>query len=134
MLSISGLSVGFSGKDLFNNVSFLINKNDRIGLVGKNGAGKSTLLKILAGLQEPEEGEIAKPNDFTLGYLPQEMDHQGGKTVFQEALTAFAEIQALEAEAHRISDELTIRKDTHSDEYMDLITQMNEANERFDML
>ncbi len=83
MISVNRLSVQFGGSDLFDDVSFLVNSRDRIGLTGKNGAGKSTMLKILAGEQKPSEGEIAIQNDCTLGYLPQEMKHNVGKTVFE---------------------------------------------------
>lgn len=134
MLAVSHLSIQFSGNFLFNDISFLINKNDRIGLVGKNGAGKSTLLKIMAGLQEPEEGEIFKPNDMTIGYLPQEMEHQGGKTVFEEGLTAFDKVLKLQDEVNRLTHEVSTSTDVHSPEYLTLITKMNEANEAFSML
>jgi ATP-binding cassette subfamily F protein 3 len=133
MLSISHLSIQFSGHFLFDDVSFLIQKNDRIGLVGKNGAGKSTLLKILAGKRIPESGSIAKPNDFTLGYLPQEMDHQGGKTVFDETLTAFAPLLKLQADIERMTDEMTHHADPSSDDFMDLLHRLHDAQEKFGM-
>ncbi len=133
MLSISHLSIQFGGKFLFDDVSFLINKTDRIGLVGKNGAGKSTLLKILAGRQIPENGDIAKPSDFTLGYLPQEMNHQGGKTVFEETLTAFAPLLKIKADIERMTEEMTNHADPSSDEFMDLLTKLHDAQEKFGM-
>ncbi|RYD81825.1 MAG: ABC transporter ATP-binding protein [Sphingobacteriales bacterium] len=133
MLSISHLSIQFGGKFLFDDVSFLINKTDRIGLVGKNGAGKSTLLKILAGRQIPESGDIARPSDFTLGYLPQEMNHQGGKTVFEETLTAFASLLKLQEDIERMTDEMTHHADPSSDEFMDLLTHLHDAQEKFGM-
>ena len=133
MISVSHLSIQFSGFYLFNDVSFLVQKVDRIGLTGKNGAGKSTLLKILAGQQEPEKGEIARPNDLTLGYLPQEMMHLDGKNVFEETLSAFEDILKLELEVHRISDEMGSRTDIESKEYHDLMVAFNDANEQFAM-
>jgi ATP-binding cassette, subfamily F, member 3 len=135
MLSVSHLSIQFSGHFLFNDISFLITKTDHVGLVGKNGAGKSTLLKILAGIQQPEKGDVSKPNDFTIGYLPQEMEHQGGKTVFEEALTAFERLQQLDKEIHRIGDEVShYTGDTHSEHFMDLLTHLHDYQEKFGLL
>jgi len=135
MLSVSHLSIQFTGNYLFNDISFLITKNDHIGLVGKNGAGKSTLLKILSGLQSPEKGDVSKPNDFSIGYLPQEMEHQAGRTVFEEALTAFAYLQELDAKIHKISDEVShYTGDTHSDHFMELITHLHEYQEKFGLM
>src|ERR1017187_9633869 len=135
MLSVSHLSIAFSGRYLFNDISFLITKNDHIGLVGKNGAGKSTLLKILSGLQQPEKGDVAKPNDFAIGYLPQEMEHRDGKSVFEETLTAFDKLQELEASIKHLTDEVTNYKgDTHSDHFMEMITHLHEFQEKFGLL
>ena len=134
MISIAKLSVHYSARYLFKEISFLINHNDHIGLTGKNGAGKSTLLKIISGLQEPDEGEIAKPNGLTVGYLPQEMEHQGGKTVFEEALTAFGELLELQNKINHLTDEVSHRTDTHTDAYMDLLNDMHDASERFSMM
>src|SRR5215204_7327238 len=106
MISVNGVTVSFGGYNLFDNVSFLINAKDRIGLAGKNGAGKSTMLKLLAGEQNPTKGEISKPNDFRIGYLPQDMIHQQGRTVFEETATAFEEIQKLEARLATVTHEL----------------------------
>ncbi len=134
MLSIAKLSIHFAARYLFKEISFLITPSDHIGLVGKNGAGKSTLLKIIAGLQAPDEGDVAKPSDCTIGYLPQEMEHQGGKTVFEEALTAFSELLDLQAKIDKLTDEVSHRTDTHTDDYMDLLNHMHDASERFSML
>jgi len=119
---------------LYEEISFLINQKDRIGLAGKNGAGKSTLLKILYGEMRPDSGEIAKPAGVTLGYLPQDMVHNLGKTVFDETATAFGEIKSLEKKLAEISHQLETRTDYESDAYMKLITDMNDANERLDLL
>jgi ATP-binding cassette subfamily F protein 3 len=134
MISVNGLSVGFGGSFLFEDISFLINQKDRVGLAGKNGAGKSTLLKILAGLQKPQKGEVSKPNECTIGYLPQDMVHNLGKTVFDEAATAFEEVKKLEAAIVDITHQLETRTDYESDGYMDLITHLNEAHERLDLI
>jgi ATP-binding cassette subfamily F protein 3 len=134
MLSVSHLSVHFSGRYLFDDISFLVNKSDRIGLTGKNGAGKSTLLKIIAGLQSPEEGEIARPSDFTIGYLPQEMDHQGGKSVFDEALNAFRPLLDMQDEIHSLENSISSATDTHTDEFMDQLTRLHELQEKFGLL
>jgi ATP-binding cassette subfamily F protein 3 len=101
MLSVSNITVEFGGYTLFSDISFLINKGDRIGLVGKNGAGKSTMLKIISGVQKPSNGSVAMQNNLAVGYLPQEMAHQSGKTVFDEAATAFDEIKKLKNTTRR---------------------------------
>lgn len=134
MISVNGMSVGFGGSFLFEDISFLINQKDRVGLAGKNGAGKSTLLKILAGEQKPQKGEVSKPNDCTIGYLPQDMVHNLGKTVFDETATAFDEVKKLEASIADITHQLETRTDYESDAYMDLITHLNEAHERLDLI
>lgn len=134
MISVNSVTVSFGGYDLFDNVSYLINPKDRIGLAGKNGAGKSTMLKLLAGHQQPTKGEISKPNDYQIGYLPQDMIHQHGRTVYEEAATAFEEIQRLETRLETINHELTIRTDYESDAYMKLITELTDINTRLDYL
>ena len=116
MLSVDNIRVDFGGRNLFHDVSFIVNKRDRIALVGKNGAGKSTLLKIIAGIQQPTEGAITKPRDFSIGYLPQVMNHIDGRTVFQEAETAFAHIHEMEARIARMNEELAARTDYESEE------------------
>lgn len=134
MISVNQLSVQFGGNYLFDEVSFLVNSRDRIGLVGKNGAGKSTLLKILSGTQAAETGTVAKQNDCTLGYLPQEMVYQSGQSVFDEAATAFVEIKNLEHRIEEINKELEKREDHESKEYLELIHQQHDCNERYQML
>ena len=134
MISVSNLSVQFGGTYLFEEVSFLVNPRDRIGLVGKNGAGKSTLLKILAGKQVFDKGDIAKPAGSKVGYLPQEMHHADGFTVMEEAKKAFVELVELESKIDYINQQLTERTDYESDSYSDLIHQLHEATERFSML
>ncbi len=134
MISVNAVTVSFGGYDLFDNVSFLVNPKDRIGLAGKNGAGKSTMLKLLSGLQNPTKGEISKPNDFRIGYLPQDMIHQHGRTVFEETATAFEEIQKLEARLDVVTHELETRTDYESDAYMNLITELTDINTRMDII
>jgi ATP-binding cassette, subfamily F, member 3 len=134
MISVNSVTVSFGGYDLFDNVSFLVNPKDRIGLAGKNGAGKSTMLKLLSGQQNPTKGEISKPNDYKIGYLPQDMIHQHGRTVYEETATAFEEIQRLETRLEIINHELATRTDYESDAYMDLITELTDLNTRLDYI
>ena len=134
MISANNISVYFGGQELFDNVSFMVNKGDRIGLVGKNGAGKSTLLRILSGEQSPNEGSISSPNDSTLGYLRQDLDFEEGRTVQQEAELAFKEIKELEEKINAINLEMSERTDYETDGYMQLITDLNELNERYGLL
>lgn len=134
MLSVSHLSVQFSGHFLFDDVSFLVTKTDRIGLTGKNGAGKSTLLKIIAGLQPPETGEISKPSDFRIGYLPQEMEHKGGKSVFDEALTAFDYLLEIQKKMNVLEHDIANATDTGTDEFMQMLTDMHDFQEKFSLL
>ncbi len=134
MVAADNLSVLFGGFALFENVSFLINKRDRIGLVGKNGAGKSTMLKILYGQQSPSEGQISKPNDFTIGYLPQHLNYTDDETVMNEALKAFAHLHELQEEANRLNQQLAERTDYESESYMKLIEDATHAAERYEML
>ena len=96
MVSVNNYSVIFGQRALFRNISFFISKKDKIGLVGKNGAGKSTLLKSIVGIQKGTEGEIILPKETTLGYLPQEMEHNEGATILEEASSAFSDISDLE--------------------------------------
>lgn len=134
MLSVNEISVHFGGRTLFEEISFLVNKQDRIGLAGRNGAGKSTMLKIIAGEQSPDSGEVTKPNNFTIGYLPQDMTHQPGKTVFEETASAFAEVKELEKKIAYVNDQIATRTDYESDAYMKLIHDLHEYNERINHL
>lgn len=130
MISINSLTVAYGGFVLLNDINFHISENDKIGLVGKNGAGKSTILKLICGLQSPTNGKVAVPNDVKIGYLPQIMEHHRGRSVIDEAMTAFSEMFDLEAELERITMELSEREDYESKEYQDLIVRMNEVNDR----
>ena len=130
MISINNLTVAYGGFTLLNEINFHISENDKIGLVGKNGAGKSTILKLICGFQSPTSGKVAVPNGVKIGYLPQIMEHHKGRSVIDEAMTAFADMFALEAELENISLELSQREDYESQEYHDLIIRMNEVNDR----
>ncbi|MAZ54376.1 MAG: glycosyl transferase family 2 [Flavobacteriales bacterium] len=134
MISANNISVFFGGQELFDNVSFMVNKGDRIGLVGKNGAGKSTLLRILSGEQSPNKGSISTPNNSSLGYLRQDLDFEEGRSVQQEAELAFKEIKEIEEKINAINIEMSERTDYESKGYMQLITELNELNERFGLL
>lgn len=131
MLSVNGLTVEFGGTTLFSDMSFVINPKDRIALMGKNGAGKSTLLKILAGVREPSRGNISYPKDFTIAYLPQHLMTNDGRTVFEETAQAFAHLHQMEKRIEELNNELTVRTDYESDEYMKLIEEVSALSEKF---
>jgi ATP-binding cassette, subfamily F, member 3 len=133
MVSVDGLTVEFSGFTLFDGVSFVLNNKDRIALVGKNGAGKSTMLKIFAGIQQPTRGRVSVPKDVTIGYLPQQMIHEDGRTVQEEAESAFKAIFDLQAEIEQINLDLAERKDYESDSYQKLIEDLTHKSERLAM-
>ena len=130
MISINSLTVAYGGFTLLNDINFHISENDKIGLVGKNGAGKSTILKLICGLQNPTSGKVAVPSGVKIGYLPQIMEHHRGRSVIDEAMTAFADMFALEDEIERITVELSEREDYESESYHELIVRMNEVNDR----
>ncbi|OJV87111.1 MAG: glycosyl transferase family 2 [Bacteroidia bacterium 44-10] len=131
MVLVDGLAVEFGGAALFSDISFVINPKDRIALMGKNGAGKSTLLKILAGVRQPSKGRVSTPKDFTIAYLPQHLVTEDEHTVFEETAQAFSRIHQLEEEIERINNELTVRTDYDSDEYMQLIERVSALSEKF---
>lgn len=134
MVSINEITVNFGGRTLFEEISFLINKQDRIGLAGRNGAGKSTMLKIIAGEQGCDSGEVTKPNSCTIGYLPQDMTHQPGKTIFDETASAFTEVQMLEKKIAHVNEQIATRTDYESEEYMQLIHDLHDYSERMNHL
>lgn len=130
MISINSLTVAYGGFTLLNDINFHISESDKIGLVGKNGAGKSTILKLICGYQNPTSGKVAVPSGVKIGYLPQIMEHHRGRTVIDEAMTAFADMFDLEKELEVITAELGERTDYESKEYHDLIIRMNDVNDR----
>jgi ATP-binding cassette, subfamily F, member 3 len=134
LVSVNNISVHFTGEYIFKDVSFLINDRDRIGFVGKNGAGKTTLLNIIAGQMEPEKGNVAFPSGQTTGYLKQEINAASTRTVMDEAKRAFKEHLSLENEIRKITEQIATRDDYHSEDYLNLVTRLNDSNDRFALL
>lgn len=133
MVSVNSLGMEFSARPLFAGVSFVINRNDRIALVGKNGAGKSTILKILAGLQSPTTGSVSFPNDLTIGYLPQEMKTTDETTLLNETRKAYSDRLERQAELDRLNTELAERTDYESEDYATLLEKISFLSERIAM-
>ncbi|MBP5337042.1 MAG: ABC-F family ATP-binding cassette domain-containing protein, partial [Bacteroidales bacterium] len=133
MISIEDVTVAYGGFVLLDKINFHISETDKIGLVGKNGAGKSTILKLICGLQNPTSGRIDKPRDLTVGYLPQIMEHHRGRTVLEEAMTAFAGTAEIEREIASVTHELETRTDYESDAYAELIERLTSLNDRLEM-
>ncbi len=131
MITIDGLAVEFSGDTLFSDVSFVVNENDKIALMGKNGAGKSTMMKIIAGVQKPTRGNVRAPKDAVIAYLPQHLLTDDSCTVFEEASKAFKQIFEMRDEMDRLNKELETRTDYESDEYMNIITKVAELGEKY---
>ena len=134
MISIDNLSVSYGGWTLFDQISFLINPKDRIGLVGKNGAGKTTILKLIVGLQQPTSGVVTRNSECTIGYLPQQMQVADTTTLLAETAKAFEEVLAIEAEIGALTDEIAARTDYESEEYEKLLHRLNDANDRYHIL
>ena len=134
MISIDNLNVSYGGWTLFDQITFLINPKDRIGLVGKNGAGKSTLLKLIIGEQQPTSGGVSLNSECTLGYLPQQMRVADTTSLVEETAKAFEEVLSLEREIEHISEQLAVREDYHSEEYEKLMHRLNDANDRYRIL
>ena len=134
MISVEGLKVEFSAKPLFQDVSFVVNDKDRIALVGKNGAGKSTMLKILCGIQKPDAGVVAVPNDTTIGYLPQVMHLTDDTTLREETRKAFADVLKQKERVAKMERELSERTDYESESYMELVEKFSHEHDRFMLL
>ncbi len=133
MISVQNLSVEFSARPLFDNINYVINKRDRIALVGKNGAGKSTMLKIIAGLQSPTSGQVAVPADTTVGYLPQQMKLTDTATVIEEVRKAYSHVDEMKQRLDRMNNELVTREDYDSELYRQLIEHVSDLTERLAM-
>jgi len=133
MISVSNLSLYFGGQDVFKDISLTVNKGDKIGLVGKNGAGKSTLLNLFAQKISPNSGSVAIPNSLKIGYLTQDLDFKDGLSVVDEAKKAFEEINILQKEIDELNHELENRTDYESDSYMELINQLHENQEQYNI-
>ncbi|AEW86089.1 ABC transporter ATP-binding protein [Flavobacterium columnare NBRC 100251 = ATCC 23463] len=131
MITVNDIAVEFGGTTLFSDVTFAINENDKIALMGKNGAGKSTLLKIVAGENKPTRGSISAPSDAVIAYLPQHLLLNDDSTVMEETSKAFASVLGMKAEIDEINEQLTIRTDYESDEYMKLIERVSELSEKY---
>lgn len=134
MISVEGLKVEFSAKPLFQDVSFVVNDKDRIALVGKNGAGKSTMLKILCGIQKPDAGVVAVPNDTIIGYLPQVMHLTDDTTLREETRKAFADVLKQKERVAKMERELAERTDYESESYMELVEKFSHEHDRFMLL
>jgi len=133
MISVDNVTIRFGAEVLFDQVSFQVNPGDRIGLVGRNGAGKTTILNLIDGRQEPDEGRIVRSGGTEVGYLPQQMKHQKGKSLYREALNAFESVLALKKRIDSITAELGERTDFESKAYLALIQELANANEQFEI-
>ncbi len=131
MISVDNIGVDFSGHTLFSNITFNINENDRIALMGKNGAGKSTLLKIIAGVNKPTNGKISAPSDAVIAYLPQHLLTTDDCTVFEETSKAFGEVITMKTRIDELNRQLETRTDYESDEYMKIIEEVTTLSEKF---
>jgi ATP-binding cassette subfamily F protein 3 len=131
MISVDALTVEFSGSALFSNITFNINENDRIALMGKNGAGKSTLLKIIAGVSKPSRGKISAPKDAVIAYLPQHLLTEDNCSVFEETSKAFSKVLAMKTQMEALNLALETRTDYESEEYYQIIEQVSELSEKY---
>ena len=131
MISVDAVSVEFSGSTLFSNITFNINEDDRIALMGKNGAGKSTLLKIMAGASKPTRGKVSAPKEAVIAYLPQHLLTDDDCSVFEETSKAFSKILNMKKEIDALNHQLETRTDYESDEYSKIIEQVSELSEKY---
>jgi ATP-binding cassette subfamily F protein 3 len=131
VINVNNISVSFGGTTLFSDVTFSINENDKIALMGKNGAGKSTLLKIIAGVGKPTTGNVSGPKDAVIAYLPQHLLTKDNMTVFEETSKAFEEVYKMRDELEELNEQLNVRTDYETDDYMKLIERVSELSEKF---
>lgn len=131
MISVDAVTVEFNGSALFSNITFNINENDRIALMGKNGAGKSTILKIIAGVNKPTRGKVSGPKDAIIAYLPQHLLTEDDSTVFEETSKAFSKIMNMKKQMDEFNHQLETRTDYESDEYSKIIEQVSELSEKY---
>jgi len=134
MVGVNNATLHFADRAIFNDISFIVNKQDRIGLVGKNGAGKSTMLKALAGEQALDKGNISFPTGLTVGYLPQDMDFISGRTVWAETESSFSKSLAIQQKIDQINVQLAEREDYESDSYMELLNDLADLNEKLNLM
>ncbi|MDA9783164.1 ATP-binding cassette domain-containing protein [Vicingaceae bacterium] len=134
MVGVNNAVLHFADRAIFNSISFIINKQDRIGLVGKNGAGKSTMLKALAGIQKLDSGAISFPTGLTFGYLQQDMDFESGRTVWEETETSFSTSLDIQNRIDEINHQLATREDYESDSYMEILDELSDLNEKLSLL
>lgn len=134
MVGVNNATLHFADRKIFNEISFIINKQDRIGLVGKNGAGKSTLLKTMAGIQKLDSGNVSFPTGLTVGYLPQDMDFISGRTVWEETESSFSKSLEIQQRIDEINHQLGVREDYESDSYMQLLDDLTDLNEKLNLL
>ncbi|MFK8275470.1 ABC-F family ATP-binding cassette domain-containing protein [Capnocytophaga cynodegmi] len=134
MLNVHDLSVSFQGEYLFENVAFMLNAGDRVGLIGKNGAGKSTMLKLLAKELKPDSGTIATDKEINIGFLKQDIDFENGRTILEEAYQAFQEIKRLEDKIDQIHSEMELRTDYESKSYHNLMDTLSEITHRYEII
>ena len=134
MVGVNNAVLHFADRAIFNSISFIVNKQDRIGLVGKNGAGKSTMLKALAGIQKLDSGAISFPTGLTMGYLPQDMDFESGRTVWEETETSFSTSLDIQSRIDEINHQLGTREDYESDSYMQILDELTDLNEKLGLL
>ena len=134
MLNVHNLSVSFQGEYLFEEVAFMLNAGDRVGLIGKNGAGKSTMLKLLSRELKPDSGTIAADKDVRIGFLKQDIDFVKGRTILEEAYQAFGEIKTLEQKLDDIHHQIETRTDYESESYHNLLDMLSDYTHRFDLI
>ena len=125
MVTVNNLSLYFGGQDIFKDISFMVNKGDKIGLTGKNGAGKSTLLKLLSKEIKPKSGDISTPKGLKVGFLRQDLDFEDGRTVVEEAKIAFESLNTIELKMKEVNKQLIERNDYESKEYLQIINEFN---------